>query len=159
MIVTPDELAAIRAHAVEEYPHEACGVIMARDGERRLMRCRNDQNDLHARDPERFPRDARTAYHIADRDRLAMLKLEDAGFVPAVIYHSHVDVGAYFSETDARQAMIDGEPMYPDSTYIVVSVVDRRVDAVAGFRWDPRTRAFAPVDLTPEASRREEARS
>ncbi len=144
---------------MDEYPHEACGVIMVSGDERRLLRCRNDQNDLHARDPERYPRDARTAYHIADRDRLAMVRMEANGFAPAVIYHSHVDVGAYFSETDTRQAMLHGEPMYPETTYIVVSVMDRHVDAVAAFRWDPRTRTFAPLDLEADESRHEEARS
>jgi [CysO sulfur-carrier protein]-S-L-cysteine hydrolase len=147
MILTPDELAAIEAQAVEEYPRETCGVILARESERTLMRCRNDQDELHARDPHRYPRDARTAYHIADADRLAMLRLEDQGFVPVVIYHSHVDAGAYFSETDARQAMLQGEPMYPETTYVVVSVLNGEVDAVAGFRWDGARKSFAPVDV------------
>jgi [CysO sulfur-carrier protein]-S-L-cysteine hydrolase len=147
VILTADERAAIEAQAVEESPHEACGVILASATERTLMRCRNDQDELHARDPARYPRDARTAYHIADADRLRMLALEDKGFVPAVIYHSHIDAGAYFSETDARQAMLQGEPMYPDTTYVVVSVRNGKVDAVAGFRWSPAEHRFAEIDL------------
>jgi [CysO sulfur-carrier protein]-S-L-cysteine hydrolase len=147
VILTPEERAAIEAQAVEEYPHEACGVILASGAERTLMRCRNDQDELHARDPARHPRDARTAYHIADSDRLRMLRFEDKGFVPVVIYHSHVDAGAYFSETDTRQALLQGEPMYPDTTYVVVSVRNRQVDAIAGFRWSPTGRRFAEIDL------------
>ena len=41
----------------------------------------------------------------------------------AVIYHSHVDAGAYFSETDRRQALVGGEPAYPGAVYVVTSVV------------------------------------
>ena len=159
MIVTPEELEAVKEQAVAEYPREACGVILTRDAERRLLRCRNDQDELHRRDPERYPRDARTAYHIADTDRLEMLKLEDQGFAPLVIYHSHVDAGAYFSETDVRQAMLQGEPMYPDTTYVVVSVVGGRVEDVAAFRWDPAERRFPRLEIgldsrCPDGARR-----
>lgn len=147
MILTAAELAAIERQAVDEYPQEACGVILARGGERRLLRCRNAYDEKHAEDPEHFPRSARTAYYIADADRLAMVRLEREGFEPVVIYHSHVDVGAYFSETDKRQALLAGEPHYPDATYVVVSVVDRRVAAVNAFRWDADRRDFLPVDL------------
>ena len=31
----------------------------------------------------------------------------------ATIYHSHIDAGAYFSETDKRNALVNGEPAYP----------------------------------------------
>ena len=146
MIATPDELARIEAQAVAEYPAESCGVILTRGAERRLMACRNIQNDLHARDPERYPRDARTAYYIDPVDLLRIGRLEGEGFSVAVIYHSHIDAGAYFSETDRRNAMMGDEPTYPETTYIVTSVVDRRVDAMAAFRWDPAKKEFAPVE-------------
>jgi proteasome lid subunit RPN8/RPN11 len=145
VILTPAEREAIERQAVEEYPAEACGVVLVRTGERRLLRCRNAQNELHARDPGRYPRDARTAYHIADQDRLAMVRLEGQGFAPAVIYHSHVDAGAYFSETDKRQALIGDEPIYPEATYLVLSVVGGRVAGMNAFRWDPGRRDFLPV--------------
>ena len=147
MIVTPDELRQIREQAVDEYPRESCGVIVAGTGERRLVPCRNVQDQLHQRDPERYPRDARTAYYIDPADLLRIGRLEAAGLAVTVIYHSHVDAGAYFSETDRRQALVGGEPAYPEATYIVTSVVGGRADAVAAFRWDPTTKDFTPVDL------------
>lgn len=146
-VVTGAELEAIRAQAVEEYPHEACGVVLARGTERRLLRCRNAQNDLHAKDPARYPRDARTAYYIDPRDLLRIGDLERQGFVVAVIYHSHVDAGAYFSETDRRQALVGDEPAYPDATYVVTSVLAGRVEASAAFRWSAAQRDFVPVVL------------
>lgn len=152
VILTPAERDAIERQTGEEYPHEACGVVLARGAERRLLRCRNAQDELHTRDPQRYPRDARTAYHIADQDRLAMVRLEEQGFAPAVIYHSHVDAGAYFSETDKRQALLGEEPIYPDAVYVVLSVVRGRVEAMNAFRWDGERRDFLPVESSEAAT-------
>jgi proteasome lid subunit RPN8/RPN11 len=148
MVLTAAEQEAIHAQAAEEYPFESCGVILARDGERRLLRCRNAQNELHARDPVRYPRDARTAYYIDPKDLLRIGDLERQGFAVAVIYHSHVDAGAYFSDTDRRQALVGGEPAYPDAVYVVTSVVGGAVDAAAAFRWDAARRDFLPMELS-----------
>ena len=148
MVLTPAEQEAIRAQAVEEYPFESCGVILARGSERRLLRCRNAQNELHARDPVRYTRDARTAYYIDPKDLLRIGDLERQGFEVAVIYHSHVDAGAYFSETDRRQAVVGGDPAYPGAVYVVTSVVRGAVDAVAAFRWDVARRDFVPMELS-----------
>ena len=136
VIATPEEREAIRAQAVQEYPFEACGVILARGAERRLLRCRNAQNELHGRDPQRHPRDARTAYYIDPKDLLRIGDLEREGFGVAVIYHSHVDAGAYFSETDRRQALVGGEPAYPQAVYIVASIVAGVMDEMKAFRWN-----------------------
>lgn len=146
MIATPEELSQIRAQALAEYPAESCGVIVTRRDERRLIACRNVQNELHAREPERHPRDARTAYYIDPQDLRRIADMEGEGFTMAVIYHSHIDAGAYFSETDRRNAMMGDEPIYPHITYIVISVVAGRVDAIAAFRWDPARRDFTPVE-------------
>ena len=146
MIATAEEISHIQAQALAEYPAESCGVIVTRTGERRLVRCRNIQNELHAREPERYPRDARTAYYIDPKDLRRIAQLESDGFSVAVIYHSHIDAGAYFSETDRRNAMMGDEPIYPTTAYIVTSVVAGRVDGMAAFRWDPTTRDFAPVE-------------
>jgi proteasome lid subunit RPN8/RPN11 len=163
VIATRAELTAIHAQAVREYPHESCGIILIRGAERRLMPCRNIQEELHAQDPARHPRDARTAYHIDPQDLLRIGRLEGEGFAVAVIYHSHIDAGAYFSETDRRQALFGDEPMYPEATYIVASVRGGAggpaVDDTAAFRWDPARRDFPRVDLAapslPEGTRHE----
>jgi proteasome lid subunit RPN8/RPN11 len=147
VIVTAEELRALRDQAIEEYPYESCGVIVTRGAERRLVRCRNAQNDLHAKDPVRHPRDARTAYYIDPPDLLRIGRLEGEGFAVTVIYHSHVDAGAYFSDTDKRQALIGGEPAYPGAAYLVTSVARGRVESVIAFRWDATRRDFLPVDL------------
>ena len=153
MILTPDETERIQAQAVAEYPAESCGVVVARAGERKLMPCRNVQDELHARDPARYPRDARTAYYIDPADLLRIGRLEGEGFSVTVIYHSHIDAGAYFSETDRRNAMLGDEPSYPQATYVVTSVVAGRVDAMAAFRWEPTQRDFLPLELAANDAR------
>ena len=60
-----------------------------------------------------------------------------------MIYHSHVDAGAYFSETDRRNAMVDGVPAYPQATYVVVAVAEGRVADTRAHRFSaeaPRVR-------------------
>jgi [CysO sulfur-carrier protein]-S-L-cysteine hydrolase len=148
VLVTASELIEMRRHAEAEYPHECCGVLLVREPhERRLIRCSNVQDALHARDPVQHPRDARTAYYIDPRDLLEIGRLEGGGFRVAVIYHSHVDAGAYFSETDRQQALIGGDAAYPDTTYVVMSVVDGRYADATGVRWDPTTRSFHSVNF------------
>ena len=147
----------MRRQAVEEYPNECCGVVMVRDRERRLVRCRNIQDELHALDPTRHPRTARTAFNIGKDDQDRIATDQEQGFELAVIYHSHVDVGAYFSETDKRMAMMgqdprDHDPLYPEVTHVVMAVTRDRVDQVNAFRWDPAARDFPPVDLAVAVS-------
>ncbi len=150
MILTPEELVRVQAQAVAEYPAECCGVLLARGtpgSDRLLMPCRNIQNDLHAKDPVRHPRDARTAYFIDPKDLLTIGRREGEGYRVATIYHSHIDTGAYFSATDRQNALINGEPAYPDAVYVVLSVVERRVVDASAFVWDPSARDFTPTEL------------
>jgi adenylyltransferase/sulfurtransferase len=154
VILTPEELSAASAQALAQYPAECCGVVLTRgDGaaDRLLLPCRNIQDELHSRDPVHHPRDSRTAYYIDPRDLLTIGRRESEGYRVATIYHSHIDVGAYFSETDRRNAMIDGEPAYPDAVYVVMSVVDRKIAEVSAFAWDPERRDFVPADLSADS--------
>ena len=150
MILTPEELVRVRAQAEAEYPAECCGVLLARSApepDRALMPCRNIQDELHAQDPARHPRDSRTAYFIDPKDLLAIGRREAQGYRVATIYHSHVDTGAYFSPTDRQNALINGEPAYPDAVYVVFSVLEGRVADAAAFVWDVSARDFVPTEF------------
>lgn len=145
MIFTSEELAQIRSQAEAEYPAECCGVLLLRTGaqtDRLLLPCRNIQDELHASDPVKHSRDSRTAYFIHPKDLLTIGRREGEGYRVAVIYHSHIDAGAYFSATDRRNALIDGEPTYPDAVYVVLSVVKGKVADAQAFVWDAATRDF-----------------
>ncbi len=148
MIVTAAELAAIRRQAEAEYPVECCGVVLTRPGDRALYPCRNLQDAKHAEDPGKFPRTARDAYYMHPEDLRALAAKEEQGYTVHVIYHSHVDVGAYFSPTDRSNALLDGEPLYPETTYVVVAVDAGGAGEARAFRWDPGTREFAEVSMT-----------
>jgi len=150
VILTREELAAIQSQAEAEYPRECCGVVLVRNDPgpaRRLFRCRNIQDELHARDREAHPRDARTAYFIAPEDLLAIGRAEQDGYRVHVIYHSHIDCGAYFSETDRRNALLGDHPAYPEATYVVAAVNQGRMEEVRAFRWDAPAATVVPVPL------------
>ncbi|HEY5725130.1 MAG TPA: M67 family metallopeptidase [Methylomirabilota bacterium] len=155
--LTAEEYVRVEAQAAAEYPGECCGVVLARGerpADRLLLPCRNIQNDLHQKDPARHPRDARTAYYIDPRDLLTIGRSEAEGYRVATIYHSHIDTGAYFSETDKRNALVSGEPAYPDAVYVVVSVMAARPVAANAFAWDPIQRDFLPIEFSvPSAAR------
>src|SRR5262249_33837623 len=102
-------LAEIYTHARETYPEECCGFLIGpRDsaGVDEVRRCVNEQNRYHALDPERFPRTARIAYYLGGKDlRFLMQSLETPRPVK-IIYHSHIDVGSYFSDEDIRADLV-----------------------------------------------------
>jgi adenylyltransferase/sulfurtransferase len=116
-------LADVFDHARAGYPEEVCGLLVGAPGVvDEVRRCDNRQNALHASDPARFPRDARTAYNLGDADLLYIGRSERTPRPVQVIYHSHVDVGAYFSAEDVRQAVPPewGEPAFPGIDYLVI---------------------------------------
>jgi adenylyltransferase/sulfurtransferase len=110
----------------------------------RAIACVNIQNRLHAENPLRFMRDMRRAYSLDPRD-IAALQKSLRGDMPAkIVYHSHIDVGAYFSAADQEGAKLNGEPAYP----IEYVVVDIRADGPRGarqFAWDARQRTYVEV--------------
>jgi proteasome lid subunit RPN8/RPN11 len=150
MILTGEEFQRIRAQAEAEYPAECCGVVLVREGpsgERLLVPCRNVQDEYHAKDPEKYPRDSRTAYHMDPRDLLRVGRMEGDGYRIRTIYHSHIDAKAYFSPTDKQNALIRGEPLYPEAAYVVLSVVEGKVVAAGAFAWSAAVRNFVPIEL------------
>lgn len=145
-------LADIYAHARATYPEECCGFLMGPRGDRTIdevRRCVNEQNRYHALDPEHFPRTARQAYYLGGKD----LRFLNESFTSArpvkIIYHSHPDVGAYFSAEDTRAALgrepdETAQPQYP----VEYIVIDAQADRVAGaklFRWEATQRVFVEV--------------
>src|SRR5690242_4804150 len=125
-------LDAIYQHARAGYPEEVCGFVIGGD---EVRRCDNRQNALHAEDPVAFPRDARTAYNLGAKDLFFLDRSQNSDRPVRIIYHSHVDVGAYFSAEDERAATVDGELLYPVD-YLVVDVQKDGVRGAKLFRFD-----------------------
>lgn len=130
----PALLRDVYAHALAGHPEEVCGLILGPRGAAadEVRRCVNRQNEIHARDPARHPRTAATAYSLG-LDDIALLDKSLGGPRPVqLIYHSHVEVGAYFSDEDRLMAAPPGwGPLYPGVDYLVVDV---RRDGVRGAR-------------------------
>jgi proteasome lid subunit RPN8/RPN11 len=124
-------LDAIYRHAADEYPNECCGFVHASG---KLHRAVNGQDSLHAQDPVQWPRSARSAYSLAPDD-LFQFGASLAGPDPAiVVYHSHPDVGAYFSAKDAADALHEGKPVY-DVDFLVIDVRQGRARGAKLFRF------------------------
>src|SRR4051794_15007180 len=110
-------LRQICLHAEREYPNEACGMIIGPIGKEHaigVFPIRNIQDDLHQKEPEKYSRDARTAYYMDPKQqRIVEKEAKEKGFDLKVIYHSHPDHDVYFSEEDKLMAGPWGEPNNP----------------------------------------------
>jgi proteasome lid subunit RPN8/RPN11 len=152
-VVPQPILDAIYAHARETYPEECCGFLIAPQGSATIdevRRCVNEQNRYHALDPERFPRTAREAYYLGGKDLRFLLDSVSGERPVKIIYHSHPDVGAYFSAEDTRAALgrepdDSTEPLYPVD-HIVIDAQSDHIAEARLFRWDGAQRAFVHVD-------------
>ena len=114
----PALLDEIYRHAAEAYPNECCGFVRL-NGE--VHRAVNYQDALHAEDPALWPHTSRAAYSLAPDD-LYLLGMSFLSHFPAiVVYHSHPDSGAYFSDKDIAGALFEGRPLY-DVDHLVIDV-------------------------------------
>jgi proteasome lid subunit RPN8/RPN11 len=130
---------SILAQARNKYPSECCGLVLEDQGQLSLIPCENLQDSMHAKDPEAFSRTSATAYFIDPKvvmDNEAKMRC---------IYHSHPDHGAYFSEEDQLVAAPFGEPNFPDTSYLVVSVMKGEIAEKNVFLWDESTEQFEPA--------------
>jgi len=131
LTITREVLAELEAHALETYPNECCGFVSGPAAEPALLdqsqRETNEADKYHKLDPVTFPRTARTYFKINElRAAKAFSAGEQAGRPIKVIYHSHCDAGAYFSQEDAATFASDNLLMWP-CAFIVVSVQDGKI--------------------------------
>lgn len=125
-------LEQIYAHASRTYPEECCGFVFA---DASVYLGNNIQNELHRKNPQTYPRSAANGYTFSVADSLMMNKTFRSNNPVVVIYHSHPDVGAYFSDEDQDKALFMGEPIHPVS-YLVVDVRQGQVLGSKLFAWD-----------------------
>lgn len=142
----------ILRHGERAYPEEACGFLVA-DGDGRIVEVvpiANAAGRMKAERPDEFTRDARNGYVMDPAEQYrAMRAAEDAGRTIHGIYHSHVDVGAYFSAEDKARAAPDGEPFFRDTVYVVADVQASGAKSAKAFVWDGATTDFVehPIDI------------
>lgn len=154
--IPPELLEQCFAHGMKSYPEEGCGVLSGPaeqaapvDG---LHPVENIIDRMHEEDPERYPRTAGQGYFM---DPVEMMRLEKKfsaeGKALKAIFHSHVDVGAYFSREDIERALWAGQPILPGVAYLVCGIKNRRPDGAILAWFDDGSGEFktAPVGNAP----------
>ncbi len=102
--LTAAHKAAMRAHAQQAWPHEACGLLGGPPGQVARVYC--VENVLHSP----------VAYYMDPAGQVqAMLDLEAAGWEVCGIFHSHPAGPAVPSATDVAQAY------YPEAVYVILA--------------------------------------
>ncbi|MBI4199135.1 MAG: M67 family metallopeptidase [Chloroflexi bacterium] len=105
------------AHALEEDPHECCGILAGDQGRAaKLYRMTNAEHS-----PYRYSMDRNELFHTYK-------EIDDRGWDVLAIYHSHTHSPAYPSATDVRLAT------WQESYYILVSLMDHAAPVVRAFR-------------------------
>lgn len=142
--IPQEVLKSIFEQAEKEYPHECCGMILGnQDGILRVWPCKNVQDEYQKMDPVTYTRTSATAYIIDSSDLFKIQKAtRQNDEVIRIIYHSHIDKGAYFSEEDKRVATSDGEPVYSGVEYLVISVMNKKVRDACLYHWDAQRKDF-----------------
>lgn len=146
--IPSEYLTQIRHHAEKEYPSECCGLILGSADKpwTRIVPCRNAQDDYHRQDPKAFPRTSRNGFFLEPGILLTLQKeMRESGETVRVIYHSHPDGAAYFSDEDTRMAAPDGVPSWPGTAYLVVSVPSGKADKISLISWDEALKKFKEI--------------
>jgi [CysO sulfur-carrier protein]-S-L-cysteine hydrolase len=121
-------LARIAALCEADPEREVCGFVVRRGDALEVEPVPNLADRYHARDPEGFPRTSRDGYLMDPRVQLRLHEqLEAEGGAIVAVYHSHVEVGAYFSAKDRADAVVDGIPVLPGAEYLVFGLKAGRV--------------------------------
>ncbi len=147
--ISQNLLEEIFAESRRTWPEEGCGFVIgfvSSSGERtaeKFIAVTNIQNQVHEKDPVRYPRNAKTAYTIDPKEMETIQKnAESAGKKIISIVHSHPEHGVYFSAEDKEMAAPWGEPLFPEISYIVVSVYSGEVKNCSEFGWDVAANDF-----------------
>lgn len=153
-LVIPDALMeAVFREARRAFPAECCGWLTgAKNGTavEAMRPCDNAQDE--GDHPTAADRGAETAYVIAGADLLAFSRGFDSEAPPRIIYHSHPNGRAYFSDTDRAVATSpwgDG-PAYPVQQ-LVVGIDGERVTEAALFSWSDEAAGFVEIARYPGA--------
>lgn len=146
-------LEEIYQEARNTFPAECCGWLAGPDAGAAVTlvrRCVNAQaSGAH---PTVAERTAESAYLFSGPDLLALNHSFDGDEPARIIYHSHPNGQAYFSETDREVAGSpwgDG-PAYPVQQ-LVIGIDPNRVVEAALYAWSDEEGGFVEIDRFPGA--------
>lgn len=133
----PDVVARIAALCEGDPGREVCGFVVRRGSALEVVAVPNVADRYHDADPAHFPRTSRDSYLMDPKAQLRLHReLEAWGGEIVAVWHSHVEVGAYFSEKDRADAVVDGVQAVPGAEYLVLGVRGGRVTEARRFRFD-----------------------
>ena len=142
LAISAAALAEVGRVAIEAYAadSEACGLLAGPTGSPALLDetipLENLADKLHALDPESYPRTARMSFEVDARTFARTIESRAATDRPVkVLWHSHLDVGAYFSDTDVAAMSMGGRGPAYDLAYLVVDVTAEGVRGQKLFVW------------------------
>ena len=118
MKIARDAFEALKAHGVEGYPHEICGILVGPRGARTATGSKRARNIIVER--------ARDRYEIDPLDHIRIQReADEAGQDIVGYYHSHPD-------HPAQASVFDTERAWAGYVYLIVAVYDgKAVDANA----------------------------
>jgi proteasome lid subunit RPN8/RPN11 len=149
LLLSERAVEEIAQHAREAFPEECCGVILTNGTVDRVHRLKNIQNQLHALDPQTYPRTASIAYAMDYKElELVIDQAKRTGAKLKAFYHSPPNHDAYFSDEDKAFASPFGEPTFPGTAQLVVAIYDGAVKAICAFAWSDHQHDFIKVALT-----------
>lgn len=113
LIISEEQIDEMVAHAIENLPDEACGMLAGLEGRVHKVYCLNNSNPSpvsYAVDP--------TDQFTANKD------IKARGLELVGIYHSHTESPPLPSITDIRRAFFPGtrDLNYPDVIYVIVGL-------------------------------------
>ena len=120
MVIAPELLQRIVAHARRDFPNECCGMIGFRDGRATSVY----ETENVARSRLRFEVDAMEVLRTSQA-------IEDAGDELGAIYHSHTRSEPYPSQTDINFAA-----RWPGVEWLIVGLSRDAEPLVRSFRID-----------------------
>jgi len=118
------DLQTIFDHCLAGYPNEACGMLGGINGiVERVYLMKNAKPG-----PDYYEMDAEEQFKV-------MKDIRDSGLAMIGLFHSHPTGQAYPSSVDVQNAYWPGTelPNYPDSVYVIVTLMDRSRPAARGF--------------------------
>lgn len=143
-LVAQNRLPEIYRSVEPAWPHEGCGFVFQFGDELRVLPTLNRVPMLQEKFPDEYPRGADDWF---EPDMKPWLRSVREGGEPRVIYHSHPEVGAYFSQPDRDMARFTNDEgvvveRNPGVLHIVVSVRQGKADGALLFTWNEQTRDF-----------------
>jgi proteasome lid subunit RPN8/RPN11 len=130
------------AHARAGLPNEACALLAGRPDNGGQV-----EKTYALPNAEASP----TFYVVDPKAHLqAMAEMDDQGWDVVGIFHSHTMTEAYPSATDVRLASYGGEPVYPNATYLILSLADGDAPVLRGFHIRGTLVREVPVQVTDD---------